>query len=273
MNRRQFIQKTAIGSASLVFGLPAGRSFGAADPYRGLKMGVASYSFRKFSLDQAIAMTKELGVRCIALKDFHLPMNSTPAERKEVAKKIKDAGLEFLGVGVIYMRKQQDVRAAFEYAKDAGVPTIVCSPEPEFLDEVETCAKEYKIRIAIHNHGPGDKKYPSPLDVLKMVKDRHELMGICMDVGHTVRLGENPVEVLRQCSKRLYDFHIKDVTEATAKGKSCIVGKGVIDIPAVLKELVDIKFRYHVALEYETDENNPLPGMKASFEYIRKVLA
>ena len=61
------------------------------------------------------------------------------------------------------------------------------------LDLVEKMARQFKIRIAIHNHGPGDKKYPSPLDVLKMVKDRDELMGVCMDVGHSVRLGEDPV--------------------------------------------------------------------------------
>ena len=98
-------------------------------------------------------------------------------------------------------------------------------------------------------------------------------MGICMDVGHTARNGEDPVEVLRKCSRRLYDFHMKDVTEATALGKACIVGQGVIDVPAVLRALVNLKFPYHVALEYETDETAPMPGMKASFEHMRKALA
>jgi sugar phosphate isomerase/epimerase len=153
------------------------------------------------------------------------------------------------------------------------VPTIVCNPEPGLLDAVEKRAIEYKIRIAIHNHGPSDKRYPSPLDALKVVKDRHELMGICMDVGHTARNGEDPVEVLRKCSRRLYDFHMKDVTEATAMGKACVVGKGVIDVAAVLRALVDSRFPHHVALEYETDEAAPMPGMKASFEFMRKVLA
>jgi sugar phosphate isomerase/epimerase len=236
-------------------------------------MGLASISFRDFTLDQGIVMTKELGVKGLALRQAHLPMTSTPAELKEAAKKIKDAGLELLGVGVVNMKKEEDVRSAFDYAKNAGVPTMVCSPEPELLDAVEKCAVEYKIRIAIHNHGPGDKKYPSLLDALKMVQNRHELMGLCLDAGHTVRLGEDPLTVLQKCSRRLYDFHMKDVTEATAHGKPCIVGKGVIDVPAVLRALVNIKFPYHVALEYETDWTAPMPGMKASFEYMRKVLA
>ncbi len=265
------MQAAALSTAALAFGSATSTTFGG-EPYGGLKMGVASFSFRKFSLDQAIAMTKELGVTGIALKDVHLSLKSTTAERKEAAKKIKDAGLEFRGVGVIYMRKENEIRGIFEYARDAGVPTIICSPEPELLDAVEKCAKEFNIRIAIHNHGPTDKKYPSPLDVLKLVKDRHELMGICMDVGHTVRIGENPVEVIQKCSSRLYDFHIKDVSAATKEGKTTVVGKGVIDIPAVLKELVSLKYSYAVALEYEADEKDPMPGMKASFEYMRKVM-
>ncbi len=273
MNRRHFVQRTALGSAALTLGLSAGTLVGAADSYRGLKMGLASISFRDFTLDQGIVMTKELGVKGLALRQAHLPLNSTPAELKEAARKIKDAGLELLGVGVINMKKEDDVRSAFDYAKGASVPTIVCSPEPALLDAVEKCAVEYKIRIAIHNHGPTDKHYPSPLDALKLVKDRHELMGICMDVGHTARNGEDPAEVLRKCSRRLYDIHMKDVTEATATGKACVVGQGVIDVPAVLKALVNLKFPYHVALEYETDWTAPMPGMKASFEYMRKVLA
>lgn len=270
ISRRGFIRTAAVSGAALAL---APKSFAGA-PFGGLKMGVASYSLRKFTLDQAIAMTKELGVTGLTLKDMHLPMKTSAAERKEAAKKIKDAGLEFLGVGVIYMKKEKasEIPEIFQYAKDAGVPTIVCSPDPECLDTVEKLAKETNIRIAIHNHGPTDKKYPSPLDVLKMVKDRHELMGICMDVGHTVRIGENPVEVIAKCATRLYDFHIKDVTEATANGKCQIVGKGVINTPAVLKALVNMKYKYQVALEYEIDETNPLPGMKASFAYMKQVL-
>lgn len=273
MNRRQFVQRTAAGSAVFTLGLSAGNLIAATDPYCGLKMGLASISFRNFTLDQGIVMTKELGVKGLALRQAHLPLNSTPAELKEAARKVKDAGLELLGVGVINMKEEDDVRRAFDYARDATVPTIVCSPEPTLLDAVEKCAIEYQIRIAIHNHGPTDKRYPSPLDALEVVKDRHELMGICMDVGHTARNGEDPVEVLRKCSRRLYDFHMKDVTAATAKGEACIVGKGVIDVAAVLRALVNSKFSHHVALEYETDETAPMPGMKASFEYMRNVLA
>ncbi len=278
-SRRRFLKNSVLGSAVLGLGaLPRRASAALTKPDRapcaGLKVGVTSYTLRKFNLDQAIEMTKQAGVKCISLKDMHLPMKSTPEQRKEAHDKIEAAGLVLLGGGVIYLKNNADeIRAAFDYARDAGMPTIVCSPDIDALDTVEKLAKEYKIRIAIHNHGPGDKKYPSPLDVLRLVKERDELMGICMDVGHTVRIGQDPVAAIQECKDRLYDFHIKDVTEAAPRGKGIEVGRGIIDIVAVLKELVEIKFPYHVALEYEEKADAPLPGMVESFGYIRGVLA
>jgi len=277
--RRRFLQMGLVGSTALAAAAFPGAAFGEApaaarDPDHGLKLGIASYSLRKFNLDQAIAMTREAGVKHITLKDVHLSLKSTAAERREARKKIEDAGLVLMGGGVISISNKEDViRAVFDYAKDAGMPTLVCSPEPDALDAVEKMAKQYGIRIAIHNHGPGDKRYPSPLDVLKMVKDRDGHMGICMDVGHTVRLGEEPIAVLQACAARLHDFHMKDVTQAAAKGAATPVGKGVIDIPGVLKALVGLKFAYHVALEYEANADAPMPGITESFAYMRRVLA
>jgi inosose dehydratase len=179
-----------------------------------------------------------------------------------------------MGGGVIYLKNNdEEIRAVFDYAKDAGMPTIVCSPEPDALDSVEKMAKEYDLLIAIHNHGPGDKKYPSPLDVLRLVKDRDARMGLCMDVGHTVRLGEDPVAEIEQAGSRLHDFHIKDETKAAANGSPTEVGKGVIDIVGVLKALVAAKYPYHIGLEYEANETNPMPGVIESVAYMRGVLA
>jgi len=278
-SRRHFLRNSVLGTAVLGAATVRHNAWAALtkpdrDPCAGLKLGVTSYSLRNFSLDQAIKMTKEAGVKYISLKDMHLPMKSTAAECKEAREKIEASGLVLMGGGVIYMKNDPaQVRNAFDYARDAGMPTIVCSPDIEALDTVEKFAKEYDIRIAIHNHGPGDKKYPSPLDVLRLVKERDEHMGICMDVGHTVRIGQDPVQAIQGCQTRLYDFHIKDVTEATPKGKGIEVGRGVIDIVAVLKTLVEIKFPYHVALEYEEKADAPFPGMVESFGYMRGVLA
>ncbi|HLH54193.1 MAG TPA: sugar phosphate isomerase/epimerase [Verrucomicrobiae bacterium] len=278
-NRRSFIKATIASSIGTAAMADAPNLIGATikperPPFDGLKIGVASYTFRKFSLDQAIQMSKQAGAGYISLKDVHLPYKSTPAERKEAREKVEKAGLVLISGGVIYMKNdEQEIRGFFDYARDAGMPTIVCSPDVDALDTVEKMAREYRIRIAIHNHGPGDKKYPSPLDVMKLVSNRDELMGLCMDVGHTVRLGEDPVQVIGECATRLYDFHIKDETEAAPKGKPVEVGLGVIDIVGVLKALVEHRYQYHVGLEYEAKENDPLPGVLESFSYMRGVLA
>ena len=279
LNRRRFLQTTLLASTAWAATTLPRRSFAAItkaqrDPFHGLKMGLTTYTLRKFTLDQAIAMTKQAGVKYISLKEVHLPLKSTPEQRKEARKKVEDAGLVLMGGGVIYIKDNEDeIHNVFEYAKDTGMATIVCSPDPEALDKVEKAAKDYDLRIAIHNHGPGDKRYPSPLDVLRMVKDRDARMGICMDVGHTVRIGEDPVVAIEKCAKRLYEFHMKDVTEAAAKGTSTTVGQGVIDIVGVLKALIKIKFPDHVALEYEAHADDPMPGVLQSFAYMRGALA
>ena len=147
-------------------------------------------------------------------------------------------------------------------------------PRARLLNEnAAVVTKLGSLRIAIHNHGPTDKKYPSPLDVLRLVKDRDNHMGICMDVGHTVRIGEDPVPVINQCASRLYDFHMKDVTAAARDGKPTEVGRGIIDIVGVLRALVRIRYSHHVALEYEAKADAPMPGIMESLAFMRGVLA
>ncbi len=279
LNRRHFIKTGLAGSLALTALNLAPKAAAAvtkpqSDPLSGLKVGVASYSMRSFPLDKAIAMTQELKVKYITLKDVHLSLKSTPEQIQEACKKIQDAGLILMGGGVIYLKNQEkQVHDAFEYCKSAGMPTMVASPDPDALDLVEKFAKQYDIRVAIHNHGPGDKHYPSPLDVLAMVKDRDAHMGICIDVGHTVRIKQDPIPAIQACASRLYDFHIKDVNEATGKGSPVEVGRGVIDIVAVLKTLIEVKYAGQVGLEYEIKAEAPMPGMIESFGYIRGILA
>jgi sugar phosphate isomerase/epimerase len=277
VNRRFFFRTGVLGAAAVGLGpLPcvAAVTKREEDPFHGLKVGMTSYTLRKYNLDEAIAKTKQAGVKYFSIKEVHLPLKSTPEERKAAAKKITDAGLVLMGGGVIYMKNDAaQIRNVFEYAKDLGMKTIVCSPDPEALDEIEKRVKEYDLFIAIHNHGPTDKKYPSPMDVLRMVEKRDSRMGACIDVGHTVRIGEDPVEAIQKCAKRLYEFHMKDVTSATPSGKPTEVGKGVIDIAAVLRELVKMKWPYHVALEYEANGDDPMPGVVESYAYMRGALA
>jgi len=244
------------------------------DRFHGLRVGITSYSVRRMSLDDAIKATRRLGLAYISIKDFHLPMDSSAEQRREVAGKISQAGLRLMGCGVVYMKNdQQQIRNAFEYARDAGIPTIVASPDLEAIPIVDRMVKEFDIKIAIHNHGPEDKKYPTPESVAKAIEGYDNRIGHCIDIDHTTRAGLDPAKEIRKYASRLYELHYKDVDKAAPGGKTIEAGRGVIDLPAVLKALVDIKFQYHVALEYEKDEYDPVPGMAESIGYTRGIFA
>ncbi|MGA2177693.1 MAG: sugar phosphate isomerase/epimerase [Verrucomicrobiota bacterium] len=279
IDRRRFLQTSLLGSSAALAANLGANAFGAVtkperDPDGGLKLGIASYTFRKFTLDQAIDMTKQAGFKYINLKDVHLPLKSTTEERQAARQKIEAAGLKLMGGGVITFRNDAaEIQHIFEYAKEAGMPVIVCSPALEALDAIEKKAREFDIVIAIHNHGPTDKTYPSPLDVFALVKDRDPLMGICMDIGHTVRIGVDPVECVDRCGDRLHDLHMKDETKAAADGKPTELGRGVIDIVGVLKALSARKFPYHIGLEYEAHADNPQPYVMECAGYLRGALA
>jgi sugar phosphate isomerase/epimerase len=277
INRRHFMAAAGTGAVALGLSQPVKSAEGKEEtcPDKGLKIGIASYSLRKFSLEEAIEITKKCGVKYITLKSFHLEYDTTKAEREAAAKKIADAGLVLMGAGVVNLKTddEQKIKDAFIYCKDAGMPTMVTSPSYEALPIMEKYAKEYDIKVAIHNHGPGDKLYPSPMDAYELVKDMDPRMGCCIDIGHTVRIGVDEIGSIYAVKDRLHDFHIKDVSSRTPKGRTVPVGRGVINIPGILRALQDIGFNEHLALEYEADADAPLGGMRESFGYIRGALA
>jgi inosose dehydratase len=240
---------------------------------KALTIGMASYTFRKFPLEQALAMTRRTGVEEIAFKSMHLPLDSSPEQIAQVIAKTKATGLDPYGCGVVYMNTEAEVQQAFDYAKAAGFKIIIGVPKHELLDATEARVKQYDIRVAIHNHGPSDKLYPTPDSVYEKIKGRDARMGLCIDVGHTQRSGIEPAKAVKDFADRLLDVHIKDVSAATAQGSTVEIGRGVVDIPALLTALIEIKYNGVVALEYEKDEDEPLPGAAESIGYLRGVLS
>jgi sugar phosphate isomerase/epimerase len=240
-----------------------------------IKLGVASYSFRKFSRAQAIAMTKELGTPYLNIKDFHLKLDSTPEEIDAAKKEFADAGIILVGCGNVSFQKDEesDIRSKFEYAKRAGFPLIVCAPTAVTLPKLEKFVKEYDIKIAVHNHGPEDKNFPTPQSVLKAVKDMDPRCGLCMDIGHTSRTGVDIVESIEEAGPRLLDMHTKDLGDPMIKESQAAVGDGRLPIPRIFLQLIRMKYAGCVNLEYEIQEDNPMPGMQKSFAYMRGVLA
>jgi sugar phosphate isomerase/epimerase len=236
-------------------------------------LGMASYTFRKFSLEQTLAMTKRLGLKYISFKDFHLPLNSTPEQIENILAKVKEAGLTLYAGGVIYMKTEADVQQAFDYAKAAKMQIIVGVPNHELLPMVEKKVKDYDIKVAVHNHGPEDKLYPTPASVYEKIKDLDRRIGLCIDVGHTQRAGIDPSEPVEKFADRLIDLHIKDESSATAEGTTVEMGRGVVDLVKLMRTLIKIKYSGIAAFEFEKDENDPLAGVAESVGYTRGVLA
>lgn len=285
--RRQLLQAAGIGAVTSLAG--ARSSLGQARPARRrgkvrgsaaqragkplFELGLASYTLRKFNLDDTLAMTKRVGLKYICFKSVHLPLDSTPAQIQAVVAKVNEAGLILYGGGVISMTTEDQVHNAFDYAKAAGMKVIIGAPAPELLHLVNKKVQEYDIKVAIHNHGPGDEIYPTPASAYERIKDLDKRIGLCNDIGHTIRIGSDPVVSAKKFADRLLDVHMKDISQANTEGQAVEVGRGVIDIPMFLKTLLEIKYSGIVSFEYEKDADDPLAGLAESVGYVRGVLA
>ncbi|MBS1832628.1 MAG: sugar phosphate isomerase/epimerase [Acidobacteria bacterium] len=278
LDRRRLLT-TALATAAagttsaLLAATPADTGAGAAAD--DIRLGVASYSLRAYSRRIAIAMTRRIGAQYINIKDFHLPMNLTAAELQKARAEFDKAGLTVTGGGTVSFQvdDEADIKAKFDYAKAAGLPLMVAAPTAVTLPKLEKYVKQYDIKIAVHNHGPEDKHFPNPQSILGMVKNMDPRVGICCDVGHAVRTGVDITETIRECGSRLLDMHIKDLTDFTKASSQVPVGEGKMPIVAIFKELKKMRYPGAVMLEYEVDEDNPVPGMQRSFSYMRGALA
>ncbi|HEY2585325.1 MAG TPA: sugar phosphate isomerase/epimerase [Tepidisphaeraceae bacterium] len=245
-----------------------------ADPWRGLKVGVATYSFRKIPLDATIQGIQRVDLHYCSIKEAHLPLNSTTEQRKQVSQAFRDARITPLSCGNITIRNEAMARQAFEYARDIGVPTIVCAPDPDTLPMLDKMVKEFDIKLAIHNHGPEAPHFKTPTEVWEAIQTVDPRIGLCIDVGHTFRGGDDPAADIRKYKSRFYDCHMKDVSDR--RGKSARVevevGRGVMDIPGILAALLEVKFAGHVGFEHEKTAESPLPGLAESVGYTKGVL-
>ncbi len=140
-----------------------------------------------------------------------------------------------VGCGNVSFAKddEADMRSKFEYAKRAGFPLIVCAPTHVTLPKLEKFVKEYDIKIAVHNHGPEDKNFPTPQSVLEVVKNMDPRCGLCIDIGHTSRTGKNIVESIAEAGPRLLDMHVKDLADPMVKESQVDVGDGKLPFPQI----------------------------------------
>jgi sugar phosphate isomerase/epimerase len=274
LSRRTLFRRAAIAagaSAAATSGLP--RADAGPRPLP-LKIGLTSYSMRKQTLDQVIDFCRDAEIRYLNLKTVHLPLAATPEQIQAARAKIEAAGIAITGGGVIGMSNDEDeVRRAFEYARLARLPLLIAGVTSDAIDLLERMVKEYGIPVAIHNNGPEDNHFQTPYDALAAVRKRDRRLGVCMDVGHAVRAGADPVRCVADLGERLFDIHIKDLKDKTDKSSQVEIGLGLIDIAGLIRTLARRHFQGHVAVEYEIHPENPTAGIRESLAYVRGATA
>ena len=276
ISRRAFLGGAAAAATGTVLAGPScgrGREPAGPVPTPRFTLGLASYTFREFDLDATLAMARRLGFGRISLKDMHLPLDSPEEAIRAAASKVRAAGLDLYGCGVVYMKSAAEVDRAFAYARAGGMRVIIGVPGHDLLGRAAERVRETGIQLAIHNHGPGDLLYPTAASILDRIAGLDRGVGVCLDIGHSLRSGIDPSEAALACGPRLLDVHLKDVTAATKDGGTVEAGRGIIDLPLFLRTLAGLDYRGTAAFEFEKDGKDPLPGLAESLGYVRGILA
>jgi len=288
ISRRSVLKAAVLGAASSAVGplepvFASGSASAAAaaatqtanddKQFHGLRVGVCSYSLRSFPADQALKDIQRLGVHYLSLKEVHLPLTSTAEQRRQLRQQAEELGLTISSCGVIYMKNDEaQMRQALDYVRDLGASVAVVGVSREMLPLLDKVIRDYQLKAAIHNHGPKDKLFPSPLEVYDAVKTLDRRIGLCMDIGHTFRMHEDLVADVKKTGDRLYSMHFKDLDSDHVDAKGVPVGRGTLPIVPLLRELLRSGYKEEIQLEYEVDPKDPLPGAAESLGFMRGVL-
>jgi sugar phosphate isomerase/epimerase len=267
MSRRAFLRGAAAGAAACALPL----ELAAQEAYGGFRMGMQTYTLRDYNFEQALGILKDLGLKYAEfIGGKHLPVTDNPAKIDEAKEKLKAAGVQILSWGVQGFTKNVDnTKKAFEFAKAMGFSVYSANPSADSFESLATLTKEYGIKIAIHNHGPDDKTYGRLEQLLKAVEKWPVEIGACVDTGHVLRAGEDPVQWIKALGPRVHDVHLKDYVGPRGEDERTL-GKGKLDVVATLKALQEVKFSGNLALEYEVNGPKLLDDLKICLAAVRE---
>lgn len=271
IDRRDFLKTAAVGAVAACSG-SLSLAQDAADPYRGFRVGIQSYSLRGHKdVKDALAITKKLGLKYWESYPAHVPISSVPSVIAEQKQTLADAGVTLVAFGVVsFDGNESKAREVFEFAKAIGIQSLSADParDEKTFALLDKLVEEYKVNIAIHNHGP-KHRYNKISDVYDAIKDHHPRIGACVDTGHYLRSSESPVEAIERFKERVYGVHLKDVKDTTIFK---ILGEGDLDVVGCLKALKKLDYKYCLALEYEEHPQNVVPDLEICYENLRKAM-
>lgn len=270
MNRRTFMMAGAGFLAAAAMGKDESAAAPRSSVKQSAKVGFAGYTFYKFSPQEVVARVKRTGALGLCIKDSFIGPKATADERSERLRMLSDAGIAAYGAGPIYIGNADEMKRRFDYAAALGVPTLVGVPfrpgedgsvawgrqrsSRALCELASRLADEYKIDFAIHNHGK-DPKYgvptlfPTPASAFEMVRDLSPRMGLCMDVAYTFSDGFDVAAEIRAYASRLYDVHLRNISDPRNGSSGTAGSRGVIDYLPVFRALSDIGYARWCGIE------------------------
>lgn len=249
----------------------------------GWQLAIQSYTFHRFTVEEALNKTEELGIKNIEIYPGHklggqwgdvpFGFNMTPEQQKWLTDLAKSKGIKIIATGVFTTDNADDWPKLFEFAKAMNMEFITCEPNIEHWDLVENLSTKTGIKVSVHNH-PQPSSYWNADLLLEQIKDRSKNIGSGADVGHWSREGKNEVESLAKLRNRIVSLHFKDIEPVREDGKfreDVIWGKGSLDIEWMLKELQQQGFHGVFSIEYENNWDNSVPDIKECIKYYDEV--
>lgn len=283
--RREFLAAagaTALSGAGMPFGALRGDEKAAKKapwageprgPYAPFRMALQSYSLRKLDFQNAIDAVYDLRLGLVELWPGHLPVNLDEGELRRRLRAMRQNLLGRVAYGVVELTRSHEAnRAVFEFASRLNLHALTASPEPESFDSLEPLVEEFGIAVAIHNHGPEDKRYGTPELLEKALKGRHKRIGLCVDTGHFLRVGVKPTDVVQAFGERVHAVHLKDVRSEDGMTTDVSLGEGDLDLVPFLRALKASGFKGGLALEHEADADHPVPAIQKCLLTVREAV-
>jgi len=283
ITRRTMLKAGATTALTVAAGCGSGD-----DEFGGYCISVTSYSFREFTADETVAKIAALGIANVDLWPSHMatlgqgkrdrsakPYHLNPNAWSSFQSALQSHGMHAPSYGVLPFSADHEAnRRIFAWAKEQGFETFMADPSPDSFDSLERLVEEFGLTVGIHNHGPEDENYGRIEQVVKVLNDRHPLIGTCVDLGHFFRAGDDPVDALKALQGRIYGIHIKDVVRGVPREQErVVIGEGEMDIPAILRTLREIKYDGYITYEHENNWDNPAPYIARSLEALRQMFS
>lgn len=256
--------------------------FSRPRPRKEFELCMQSYTFHRFTLEQAMDKTRELGIKYLevfpgqrlggAYGDCVFDFRMDSLTRDGVKRMAADRGLRIVATGVLVPQDAREWPLIFAFARDMGIGIVTCEPAASDWDLVERLSRKTGIRVAVHNH-PKPSHYWHPDSLLADISGRSRRIGSCADVGHWSREGLDPVECLKKLDGRVVMSHFKDIAvpDGDAERHDVIWGTGSLDLPAMLRELKRQRFDGYLSVEYEYNWENSVPDIRECIARFRRI--